>query len=279
MGAAFIIALREGIEASLIVSILLAYLRRVDRRDRSPLVWAGTAAALVASAAAGTAIFLAGTAFEGTAEAVFAGSATLVAVAVLTGMVFWMRREAGRIRGELQAKVDSALLAGGWALAALAFFAVLREGIETALFLFAAAKGTAVGEGTVASQLGGAAAGLLLATALGILAFQGGIRLDLRTFFRVTAVALIVIGGGLLAYGVHEFQGIGWLPFLDATAFDISAVLPDGSGMGAILRGLVGYNADPTILEVLVWGAYLAVVGVAYRAPLPRAVGEPATTR
>lgn len=266
MGAAFIIALREGIEASLIVSILLAYLRRVDRRDRSGLVWAGTA------------IFLAGAAFQGTAEALFAGSATLVAVAVLTGMVFWMRREAGRIRGELQAKVDSALLAGGWALAALAFFAVLREGIETALFLFAAAKGTAVGDGTVASQLGGAAVGLGLAAVLGILTYQGGIRLDLRTFFRFTAVALIVIGGGLLAYGVHEFQDIGWLPFLEARAFDISAVLPDASGFGAILRGLVGYNADPTVLELLVWAGYLTVVGLAYRAPLTRTVAEPAAT-
>lgn len=267
MGAAFVIALREGIEAALIVSIILAYLRQLQRTDRARLVWAGAFGAVVLSVIAGAAIFLAGTEFEGTSEQVFEGLVTLTAVGVLTWMIFWMRRQGGRIKGELQQKVDSALVAGGWALAALAFFAVLREGIETALFLFAAAKGTAVDAGGVGEQLIGALLGLVLAVVLGVLLYRGGIRLNLRSFFRITGAILIVVAAGLFAYAVHELQEAGWLAFLDNVAFDLSGVLPDDSGVGAVVRGLVGYNADPTVLEVLAWTAYLVVAGVFYFRP------------
>jgi len=149
MGAAFVIALREGIEAALIVSIVLAYLKQLGRTDSSRLVWLGTALAVLLSAATGTVIFAVGADFEGTAEQVFEGLVTLTAVGVLTWMIFWMRRQGARLKSELQHKVDTALVAGGLALAALAFFAVLREGVETALFLFAAAEGTAVEGGGV----------------------------------------------------------------------------------------------------------------------------------
>jgi high-affinity iron transporter len=267
MGAAFVIALREGIEAALIVSIILAYLRQLQRTDRARLVWAGAFGAVVLSVIAGAAIFFAGTEFEGTSEQVFEGLVTLTAVGVLTWMIFWMRRQGGRIKGELQQKVDSALVAGGWALAALAFFAVLREGIETALFLFAAAKGTAVDAGGVSEQLIGALLGLVLAVVLGVLLYRGGIRLNLRSFFRITGAILIVVAAGLFAYAVHELQEAGWLAFLDTVAFDLSGVLPDDSGVGAVVRGLVGYNADPTVLEVLAWTAYLVVAGVFYFRP------------
>ena len=190
MGASFVIALREGIEAALIVSIVLAYLKQVGASDRSRLVWWGAGLAVVLSAALGTVIFLAGAEFEGTAEEVFEGLVTLAAVGVLTWMIFWMRRQGSRIRSELQEKVDTALISGGLALAGLAFFAVLREGIETALFLYAAAKGTAV-EGTPAApaaQVFGAVLGLALAVILGVLLYRGGIRMNLRSFFRVTGM-------------------------------------------------------------------------------------------
>ncbi|HWL90048.1 MAG TPA: FTR1 family protein, partial [Actinomycetota bacterium] len=144
-----------------------------------------------------------------------------------------------------------------------AFFAVLREGIETALFLFAAAKGTAV-EGTAiapATQVTGAVLGLALAIVLGVLLYRGGIRMNLRSFFRVTGMILIVVAAGLFAYSLHELQEAGWLPFLEAHAYDLSSSLPDDAGAGAILRGLVGYNADPTWLEVVGWLAYLVVIG------------------
>ena len=267
MGATFVIALREGIEASLIVSILLAYLRKVGRPEGSRLVWVGTASAGALSALVAIGIFLAGASFDGRAAQLFEGSATLAAVAVLSWMIFWMRRQSATLRTELQEKVDGALLAGGSALAAIAFFAVLREGVETALFLFAAASGTAVAQGAVAAQMLGAVLGLATAVVLGVLLYRGGISLNLRTFFRATGLALVVIAGGLLAYSLHEFQDAGVLPLLTATAFDLSATLPDDVGIGAILRGLVGYHATPSLLEVVAWVGYIVVVGRAFLRP------------
>jgi high-affinity iron transporter len=263
MGASFVIALREGIEAALIVSIVLAYLKQLGASDRSRLVWWGTALAVLLSAAVGTGIFVAGAEFEGRAEEIFEGVVTLAAVGVLTWMIFWMRRQGARIRSHLQEKVETALVAGGLALAGLAFFAVLREGIETALFLFAAAKGTAVEGAAVApaAQVTGAVLGLALAIVLGVLLYRGGIRLNLRSFFRVTGMILIVVAAGLFAFSLHELQEAGWLPFLETHAFDLSESLPDDAGVGAILRGLVGYNADPTWLEVVAWAGYLLVIG------------------
>lgn len=261
------IALREGIEAALIVSIILAYLRQVQAGDRAHLVWWGTLSAVALSIVLGTVIFAVGAEFEGTAEQVFEGVVTLSAVGVLTWMIFWMRRQGARVKTELQERVDTALVAGGFALAALAFVAVLREGVETALFIFAAAKGTAVDEGGIAAQLVGAALGLAVALVLGLLLYRGGIRMNLRSFFRVTGTILVVVAAGLFAYGLHELQEAGWFPFLTATAYDVSATLPDDAGVGAILRGLVGYNADPTWLEVVGWAAYLIVVGGLYLRP------------
>ena len=276
MGAAFIVTLREGIEAALIVSILLAYLKQLGRTDRAHVVWWGTALAIGLSAVVGTVIFAVGAEFEGTAEQVFEGLVTLTAVSVLTWMIFWMRRQGARIKSDLQEKVDTALVAGGFALAALAFTAVLREGIETALFLFAAAKGTAVDAGGVAGQVTGAVLGLGLAVVLGVLLYRGGIRMNLRTFFRVTGSILIVVAAGLFAYSVHELQEAGWFPLLTATAFDLTETLPDDSGLGAVLRGLVGYNADPSTLELFAWLGYVILVGTLYLRPQPAIVARPA---
>jgi high-affinity iron transporter len=268
VGAAFIIALREGIEAALIVSILLAYLRQLGRPDLSKVVWWGTALAFVVSFGVGTIIFVAQAEFEGPAEQIFGGLATLMAVGVLTWMIFWMRRQGARIKTELQERVNVALVAGGGALAALAFFAVLREGIETALFLFAAAEGTAVQAGGVGGQLLGAFLGLAVAIVLAVLLYRGAIHMNLRSFFRLTGLILIVVAAGLFANGTHELQEAGWFPFLQGTAFDVTATLPDDSGFGAVLRGLVGYNADPTTLEVVAWLAYLVIVGALYLRPV-----------
>lgn len=275
MGAAFVIALREGIEAALIVSILLAYLKQLGRSDGSRLVWWGTGLAVLLSVALGTVIFTVGADFEGTAEQVFEGLVTLTAVGVLTWMIFWMRRQGARIKSELHHKVDTALVAGGLALAALAFFAVLREGVETALFLFAAAEGTAVEGGGISAQLVGAMLGLGVAVVLGVLLYRGGIRMNLRTFFRVTGVILIVVAAGLFAYSIHELQEAGWFPILEARAFELAS-LPDDEGVGAILRGLIGYNADPTVLEVLAWLSYLVVIGALYLRPVTSFAPRPA---
>jgi high-affinity iron transporter len=277
MGASFVIALREGIEAALIVSIILAYLKQLGATDRSALVWWGTGIAVVLSALVGAAIFAAGAEFEGRTAEIFEGVVTLAAVGVLTWMIFWMRRQGARIRSELQEKVDTALVTGGLALAGLAFFAVLREGIETALFLFAAARGTAVegAETAPVAELAGAALGLALAIVLGVLLYRGGIRMNLRSFFRVTGWILIVVAAGLFAYSLHELQEAGWIPVLEGHAFDVSTSLPDDEGVGAILRGLVGYNADPTWLEVVGWLGYLVVIGALYLRPPAAPITKP----
>jgi len=201
---------------------------------------------------------------------------TLTAVGVLTWMIFWMRRQGARIKSDLQERVDTALVAGGFALAALAFTAVLREGVETALFLFAAAKGTAVEAGGVGQQLVGAFLGLAVAIVLGLLLYRGGVRMNLRTFFKVTGSILVVVAAGLFGYSIHELQEAGWFPLLTSTAFDLSATLPDDSGLGAVLRGLVGYNADPTTLELVAWIGYLAIVGTLYLRPHAAVVPRPA---
>lgn len=275
MGAALLITLREGLEAALIVSILLAYLRQLGRSDRAGLVWSGAAVAIAVSLAVGTVIFVVGAEFEGKGEQLFEGLVSLTAVGVLTWMIFWMRRQGGRLRSSLQERVDTALIGGGTALAGLAFVVVLREGIETALFVFAAAKATAVQTGGAGAQLVGAAVGLAIATVIGVLLYHGATVLNIRSFFKVTGALILVVAAGLFAFGVHELQEAGWLAFLTSTAFDVSATLPDESGVGAILRALIGYQSDPTLLEVLAWTTYLVVTSVFYFRPYRVAAVRP----
>jgi high-affinity iron transporter len=204
-------------------------------------------------------------------------------VIVLTWMIFWMRRQARHIKGELQGRVDVALASGSnLALAALAFFVVVREGLETVLFLFGTIREEVVGSTALAYV--GAALGLAVAVLLGVLIYRGGIRLNLRTFFRVTGALILVVAAGLLAYGIHEFQEVGWLPGADAHAFDISGVLSDEGGVGALLRAMFGYNADPTWLELTAWAGYLLVTGFLFfrpdrtaPAPAARAEGAPSS--
>ncbi|MGQ0670892.1 MAG: iron uptake transporter permease EfeU [Actinomycetota bacterium] len=275
MGAALLITLREGIEAVLILSILLAYLRQLGRSDRAPLVWWGAGIAVVVSLAVGAVVFAVAGEFEGRAEELFEGIVTLTAVGVLTWMIFWMRRQGAKIRSELQERVDTALVGGGLALASLAFVVVLREGVETALFLFAAAKATAVESGGSAAQLIGAALGLSIAVVLGLLLYRGAVRLNIRTFFRVTGALILVVAAGLFAFSVHELQEAGLLPFLIPTAFDISGALPDDSGVGAILRALIGYQANPSYLEIVAWSGYLLVTGFLFFRPRPEVGARP----
>lgn len=272
MGAALLITLREGLEAALILSILLAYLRQIDRMDHARTIWLGAAAAAVVSLLIGALIFGVGAEFEGTAEQVFEGLVSLTAVGVLTWMVFWMRRQGARMRTELQERVDSALVGGGLALAGLAFAVVVREGIETALFVFAAAKATAVESGGASEQLLGATLGLVAAAAVGVLLYRGAVTLNVRAFFKITGALILVVAAGLLAFAVHELQEAGWLPFLTTQAFDTSSTLSHETGVGAILRALVGYNSMPSVLEVLAWAGYLIVAGTLYFRPQPTLV-------
>ena len=271
MGASFLITLREGIEAALVVSIILAYLNTIDRRDGHRSVWTGVAAAIGVSLAAGVILNITVGAIsetsEHTAEAI-EGIGSLLAVGVLTWMIFWMRRQARHIKGELQQRVDLAVGSEStFALAALAFFVVVREGLETVLFLFGTIREEVVG--SVGLGYVGAALGLLTALVLGVLIYRGGVKLNLRTFFKVTGALILVVAAGLLASGIHELQEIGWIGGESAKAFDISGALSDEAGVGAFLKALFGYNADPSWLELGAWIAYIVVTGFLFFRPQP----------
>jgi high-affinity iron transporter len=231
-------------------------------------VWAGTAAAVAISVVAGAIIFVTAGSLSEEAEEAFEGLASLAAVAVLTWMIFWMRRQARFIRGELQEKVDLALASGSaLALPVLAFLVVVREGLETVLFLFSAIRTTA--EGSVALGYLGAVLGLAVAVVLGFLIYRGGTRLNIRTFFKITGALILVVAAGLLAGGIHELQEIGWIAGEGTKAFDISGALSDETGVGAFLKAMFGYNADPSVFEFGAWVAYLAVTGFLFFRPTP----------
>lgn len=252
MGAAFLMT-REGLEASLIVGIVLAYLAKTDNRDRFTVIWAGTAAAILVSIVTGAALFFTLGELEGRAEQIFEGVAMLSAVAVLTWMIFWMRKQARNIKGELEARVAGAVAAGSAiGLASVVFFAVLREGWETSLFLFAISESSS----PVSTSIG-AAIGLAVAIALGIGLYLGSRRLDLRQFFTVTGILLIVFAAGLLAHAVHEFQEAGILPETIEHVWNTNGLVSESSRLGEFLVTLFGYNGNPSLLEVVVWAAYL----------------------
>ena len=263
MGAALLITLREGLEAALIVGIILAYLARTGHRGKFGLVWTGTALAVGISALVGAAIFLTAGELEGRAEELFEGTAMLTAAGVLTYMIFWMRRQAINIRAHLQAQVSMALARrSAVALVLLAFVAVGREGVETALFMFAAAQSA-----TALQTLAGGVLGLGAAVLLGYLLYRGTYRLNLRAFFNVTSVLLLLFAAGLLAHGIHEYQEAGVLPVLVEQVWDTSRILPERSVAGSLLGAVFGYNATPSLLEVLAYGFYLLSVGWAYFRP------------
>ena len=278
MGAAFLITLREGLEVALILSIILAYLNAIGRRDRHAAVWAGAATAGAVSIVAGGIIFAIAGGLSDTAGEIFEGVAGLLAVAVLTWMIFWMRRNAINIKGELQGKVEGALVAGsGLALASVAFFVVVREGLETALFLFSAFNATA--ETPALMTIGGALLGLAVATVLGFLIYRGGRRLNLRLFFRVTGALVLLVAASLLVYSIHELHEVGTWDALAGTGLldpapAVSAV------MGAILQVIVGLGGERTWLEFAAWLSYLLVTGILFFRPVrPAARPAPATTR
>jgi high-affinity iron transporter len=256
MVPAFLLMLREGLEAALIVGILAAYLVRIGRRDALPKVWAGVGAALALSVGVGLVIVVTigdlPAAVQDTAE----GLAGLLAVGVLTWMLFWMRRQGRALKGELERNVDVALTGGSTAaLIGLAFVAVLREGIETVLFLVAVISSAGAGLPTFV----GALAGLAIAVAIGAAIFIGGIRINLRRFFTITGTVLIFVAAGLVAFAIHEF-GEGGLIGNTGTAFNVGGLLPETNALGSLLSGLFGYRSSPTPLEVIGYLAYLVPV-------------------
>lgn len=265
MGAA-LVTTREGLEASLIVGIVLAYLSKTDNRAWARTVWLGTAAAVAVSIATGAALFFTMGELSGRAGLIFEGSAMLSAVLVLTWMIFWMRKQAAGIKRELETRIAGAIVTGSaLGLASVAFFAVLREGWETSLFLFAISESS-----SPAVTAAGAGLGLVIAIALGVVLFHGSRRLNLRQFFTVTGILLIVFSAGLLAHAVHEFQEAGILPELASSMWSTNGVVSESSNAGQFLEALFGYNGDPSLLEVLVWFGYLGLALTLFLRPLLR---------
>jgi high-affinity iron transporter len=266
----FLTGLREGVEAALIVAIILAYLVRSGNGAHVGKVWLGAGLAIVVSVVVGAVIFATVRSFAEPYEQIFEGVAMLVAAAVVTWMLFWMRRTAANLRGELHARIDRAVTEGAvLGLAVLAFTAVIREGIETSLFLVG--QMTSAESGAM-STLVGALLGLAAAVVVGWIFYTGSRRINLRTFFTWTGVALVFIAAGLLSHAVHELIEVGEFYGVELvgtqTAYDISAILPDSEGIGQFLRALFGYADSPEVLTLAAHVAYLVVVLALYLRPV-----------
>lgn len=251
-----IIGLREGLEAALVVGILLAYIMRSGKQHLARPLWSGVAGAIVLSIGVAIALSRTSEEFSERGQEIFAGIASLGAVALVTWMIFWMKRTARSIKAELQGKLDLAMSLGPVAVAGIAFIAVAREGVETALFLWTSAQ-TGVNH---AQGLLGAAIGLAIAIVLGRAIYKGSVKVNLAKFFRISGVALIIIAAGVLVYGIHELQEVHWLPGEDMVAWDLSAYIPETSALAMIIDGLAGFSVYMTVPQLAAWAVYTGIV-------------------
>jgi high-affinity iron transporter len=281
--ATFVIGLREGLEAALIVGMLLAFLTRTGRRDVIRRLWLGVGLAVAMSLAIGFVLTFGAYTLSFEAQELLGGSLSILAVAMVTAMVFWMQRAARGLRGELEQGMARAVATGGlWGVVGIGFISVAREGIETTLFLWSTVRSI----GASADAFAGALVGLLVATALGYLIYRGMVRINMRAFFTVTSAVLIVVAAGVLAYGVHDLQEAGFLPgpfgasapidpatggvavglagFPFGWAFQVGDVIAPGGAIAALLKGTVGLTPEMTWLEVIAWALYLVVIGALF---------------
>jgi len=258
MLSSFLLALREGLEAALIIGIVLGTLRKMGNTRFLGSVWFGVGSAALASVAVALILNAVGTSFSGRGEEIFEGITMLLAAGVLTWMIFWMRAQASTMQVGLQANVKQATQSGeGRTLFMVAFLAVMREGIELALFLTAAAAAS-----TQQQALMGALLGLTGAVVLGWMLFATTVRLNLQRFFQVTSVLLILFAAGLVAHGVHEFNEVGWIPAVVEHLWDVNPILSETSTLGLMLKALFGYNGNPSLTEVLAYFLYFVMLGL-----------------
>ncbi|MGW5123781.1 iron uptake transporter permease EfeU [Streptomyces cyslabdanicus] len=267
----YLIGLREGLEASLVVCILIAYLVKTGRRDALKPIWTGIGIAVAIAMGFGCVLEFGSQELTFQAQEALGGSLSILAVGLVTWMVFWMRRTARHLKSELHGKLDQALALGTGALVATAFLAVGREGLETALFVWASVH--AASDGTPRPLIG-VALGLATAVLLGWLFYRGALRINLSKFFTWTGAMLVVVAAGVLAYGLHDLQEAGWVPGLGDLAFDISGAIPPDSWYGTLLKGVFNFQPDPTVLQVTVWLLYLVPTLTLFFAPVGFASGK-----
>ncbi|MEU9706818.1 iron uptake transporter permease EfeU [Streptomyces sp. NPDC047981] len=261
----YLIGLREGLEAGLVVCILIAYLVKTGRRDALRPIWIGIGVAVGIALAFGAGLEFGSQELTFEAQELLGGSLSILAVALVTWMVFWMRRTARHLKAELHGRLDSALRMGTGALVATAFLAVGREGLETALFVWASVRASSDG---TSAPLVGVLLGIATAVLLAWLFYRGALRINLARFFTWTGGMLVVVAAGVLAYGVHDLQEARFLDGLADKAFDVSATIPPDSWYGTLLKGVFNFQPDPTVLQVTVWALYLIPTLALFLAPV-----------
>ncbi len=257
MFANFLIGLREGLEASLVVVILIAYLVRTGRRHLLPRIWAGVVIAVAISLAFGALLTWGPRRLTFEAQEAIGGTLSIIAVGFVTWMVFWMAKHAKGLSGELHGKIDAAADAGGLSLVVVALLAVGREGLETALFIWAATEATTSEGGSTTTPLVGALLGIAAAVAMGYAFYRGVLRINLSTFFTWTGAFLILVAAGVLSYGIHDLQEAGILPGLNSLAFDVSGTVEPSSWFGTLLKGVFNFSPATTWLEAVAWTLYV----------------------
>jgi high-affinity iron transporter len=258
----FLIGLREGLEASLVVSILVAYLVKTQRTSELKYIWIGVGTALAIVVAVFTVVTILFDQLSFTAQETTGGLLSIAAAALVTWMIFWMRRTARGLKRELEGDLERAVSLGPAALVSVALLTVGREGLETAAIMWSTIQGSYTPRPFI-----GASTGLLVAVVLGYLIYRGALTINLGKFFTITGGLLIVVAAGVLAYGVYDLQEAGVLPGLNAVAFDITSAVPPDSWYGTLLKGTVNFQPNPSWLQVVVWLGFVVPVLVLYLRP------------
>ncbi len=264
----YLLSLREGLEAALIIGIVLGAVSKIRRKDLAPSVWLGTLSAVIVSILTAVVLTSFGMSLEENAEQIFEGITMLIAAGILTWMIFWMGKQARFLKSELEDGVNKAAsTTGKRAVFTLAFMAVVREGVELAIFVTAAFFASNQGEAStnLIQILAGTILGLGTAVLLGYTIFATTVRLDLRRFFQVTGILLILFAAGLVAHGVHEFNEVGWIPSIIEHVYDMNTFLDENSVTGLLLKTLFGYNGNPSLTEIIAYVVYIAVVSIFWR--------------